>query len=147
MVSESDKRFGGASRRRRDKTAKVNSRSTGEAGSAPTAEGHRVTAALRDQVAKTSAKPSRKRRTVTFGWVKLRDAAPPPEEIARNIASGNSALSRAANAFARPGVKLPRAKNVPLYRADAENPRILIRELDGRSERVTLVDGEFKLAE
>lgn len=139
MVSESDKRFGRTSGGRRNKASEVTSGLTAAAGREPNAE--------RAPDAKTFAKPSRRRRTVTFGSMRLREAAPPPEEIARNVASGNSALSRAASAFARPGVKLPRGKHVPLYRADPENPRILIRELDGRSERVTFVDGEFKLTE
>jgi hypothetical protein len=64
-----------------------------------------------------------------------------------NIASGNSALGRAASAFVKPGVKLSRGKNIPFYRADPREPRILIRELNGRSQRGTLVDGEFKPAE
>jgi hypothetical protein len=50
------------------------------------------------------------------------------------------------SALVNPGVKLPRGKGVPIYRADPNDPTILIRELNGRDERGTLVDGEFKIA-
>lgn len=148
MAIESEKRFSRNSRRRGDTASEAQSGSAAPAGREAGTEGHPAAEEpSRDHVTRTYAKRSRRRATVTFGWVKLREFAPPAEEIARNIASGNSALSRAASTFTRPGVKLPRGKNVPLYRADPVNPRILIRELHGRSERVTLVDGEFKLAE
>jgi hypothetical protein len=92
-------------------------------------------------------KRSSKRTNVTFGSVTIKGVAPPIEDIERNIASGNSALGRAARAFAKPGIRLSRRKNIPFYRADPTESGVLIRELNGRSERVILVDGEFKLVE
>jgi hypothetical protein len=100
-----------------------------------------------DSVAMKHVRRSAKQATVTFGSVTVSGGTLPIEEVKRNIASGNSALVRAASAFTRPGVRLSQGKNIPFYRADPTEPRFLIRELNGRSERVILVDGEFKLAE
>jgi hypothetical protein len=81
---------------------------------------------------------------VRFGSVTVKGPVPDAETVKRNVASGQSALKRALAALSKPGIKLPRNKGVPLYRADPEDPTILIRELNGREERGTLADGEFK---
>lgn len=100
-----------------------------------------------DGMAMARIKRSSKRATVTFGSVTIKGSNLPAEEMQRNVASGHAALKRAAKAFVKAGVTLRRGRNVPLYRADPKEPRILIRELNGRSERGTFVGGEFKLAE
>ena len=111
-------------------------------------KGHSPEAELpQDHAATSRAKRSSKRSTITFGSVTIKGSRLPIEEMRRNIASGNSALGRAAKAFVKAGVKLHRGKNIPLYRADPEDPGVLIRELNGRIERGALVDGEFKRAE
>ena len=84
---------------------------------------------------------------VRFGSVTITGGAPAAAIVKRNVALGQSALKRGFVAFARPGVKLPRGKGVPKYRADPNDPTILIRELNGRDERGTLADGKFKIAE
>jgi hypothetical protein len=84
---------------------------------------------------------------VRFGSVTIRGGAPAAAVVRRNVALGQSALKRGFVAFAKPGVKLPRSKGVPKYRADPNDPTILIRELNGRDERGTLADGKFKIAE
>ncbi len=84
-----------------------------------------------------------KTKKVRFGSVTIKGPVPDAETVKRNVASGQSALKRALAALSKPGIKLPRNKGVPLYRADPENPTILIRELNGREERGTLADGEF----
>lgn len=100
-----------------------------------------------DGVVTAGVKRSPKRATVTFGSVTVKGSKLPVEEMQRNVASGQAALKRAAKAFVKAGVTLRRGRNVPLYRADPTEPRVLIRELNGRSERGTFVGGEFKLAE
>ncbi len=96
-----------------------------------------------DSIASTRGKTYK----VRFGSVTIRGGAPAPATVKRNIALGQSALKRGLDALAKPGVKLPRSKGVPKYRADPNDPTILIRELNGRDERGTLADGEFKIAE
>jgi hypothetical protein len=86
-------------------------------------------------------------KTVVFGSVKIQGPRPSRAEVARNVEASNSAFARAAKAFVKSGVKLRHGKNIPLYSADPDHPDILIRKLNGRSERVILVDGKFKPAE
>ena len=77
-------------------------------------EGRSLTAELsQGGVAMTHVKRFSKRTTITFGSVMIKGATLPVEEIRRNIASGNSALERALEAFTKPGVRLSRARNIP----------------------------------
>jgi hypothetical protein len=92
-------------------------------------------------------KQTSKGKTVVFGSWKTRAHALPLKETMSRVQSGNSALMRIRKTLTTSGVKLLRRKDVPLYRADPAHPDILIRELNGRSERVQLVGGEFKPAE
>ena len=48
-------------------------------------------------------------------------------------------------ALTKPGVRLRKTKGAPLFSADPADPAILIREVDGRRERVTFEDGRFKV--
>jgi hypothetical protein len=92
-------------------------------------------------------KQTSKGKTVVFGSWKIKARTLPIEETIARVKSSNSALLRAKKTLSRSGVKLSRPKDVPLYRADPDHPDILIRELNGSSERVRLIDGEFKLVE
>jgi hypothetical protein len=92
------------------------------------------------------AGPSPEHSSVAFGSVTVKGGGPAPATVKHNIASGRSALKRGLSALIKPGVKLPRGKGIPIYHADPNDPTILIRELNGRDERGTLVDGEFKIA-
>jgi hypothetical protein len=86
--------------------------------------------------------------TVSFGSViieGLSDVA--SEDVRRNVAIGNSALVRARKAFIEPGVKLSLDDSVAKYHADPDHPGILIRELNGRRERVAFSNGKFELAQ
>jgi hypothetical protein len=88
-------------------------------------------------------KETSKRKTVVFGsWTIQAPTLPLKETIAR-VESSNSALSRVKKTLATYGVKLSHRKDVPLYRADPKAPNILIREVNGRTERVHLVGSEF----
>jgi hypothetical protein len=83
---------------------------------------------------------------VRFGSVTIKGGAPAPATVKHNLKLSQAALKRGLNAFAKPGVKLPHGKGIPKYRADPDDPAILIRELNGHDERGTLADGEFKIA-
>ena len=81
--------------------------------------------------------------TLQFGSVRAEAVAPHPDVKGANIAAGQEALKRAKTAFVTTGVSLRHRKSVPTYFADAHDPNILIRRLDGREERGRFVDGAF----
>lgn len=91
------------------------------------------------------AAPSTQSQRLRFGSVTIEGGVPSADVVERNVATGQSALKRGLAALVRPGVTLPRGDGVPIYRADLNDPTILIRELDGRQERGTFADGEFKV--
>lgn len=93
-----------------------------------------------------SSTDSTKMTTVTFGSVTVTGPAPSEAVVRENIAASRRALEGALDAFKKPGIRLPRRRNVPLYRADPNEPNILIRELNGREERGTMSEGQFIIA-
>ena len=46
--------------------------------------------------------------------------------------------------MAKAGVRLSVKKSVPLYWLESDNPDVMIRKLNGKVERGSLVDGVFK---
>jgi hypothetical protein len=88
-------------------------------------------------------KQTSKVRTVVFGSWKIRANTLPLEEALSMVQSSNSALMRIRKTLTTSGVKLSHRKDVPLYRVDPRHPDVLIRELNGRSERGRFVGGEF----
>ncbi|MDB5596619.1 MAG: hypothetical protein JWM36_3580 [Hyphomicrobiales bacterium] len=92
-------------------------------------------------------KSARKSKSVTFGSVTLKRGVTNPADLERNIEAGRMALKRAKSAFVRPGVRLSLPKGVAKYYADPERADALIREIDGRRERVVMVNGKFEKAE
>lgn len=91
--------------------------------------------------------PGRRRKSVRFGSAVYKGPAPDREAVARNIAAGRAALARGLKALAKPGVKLKLKKGVPRYSADPTSPGVLIRNIDGRIDRVVLEGGEFRAIE
>jgi len=83
-------------------------------------------------------------RTYYFGSVKVTGQVPSIEVVTRNVTSGRWAMARAKDAFVKSGVFLPVKKDVPRYSVDADNPSILIRELNGKVHRGKFVNGKFK---
>ena len=86
--------------------------------------------------------------TISFGSVViegLHDLA--LEDVRHNVAAGSRALARARKAFIEPGVKLSLDNSVAKYHADPDHPGILIRELNGRRERVSFSNGKFEIAQ
>jgi hypothetical protein len=78
-----------------------------------------------------------------FGSVQMTAISRDANRYKANVASGRAALQRARHAFTEPGIVLHHRKGVPVFVADAQDPSILIRKVDGREERVRLVDGTF----
>lgn len=55
------------------------------------------------------------------------------------------ALARALPKLTKPGVRIKIRKGVPYFHADFENPKLLIRQLDGKITRGKIVDGKFRV--
>ena len=91
----------------------------------------------------TTAKTHRRVRVrIGGGFVFSQKAS--PEERKRGVQQSNTALERLSITLATPGVRLPRRRNVPLYSADPENSGLLIRKLNGKTERGVLEGGVFR---
>ncbi|EZP65309.1 hypothetical protein [Novosphingobium naphthalenivorans] len=88
--------------------------------------------------------PKAKTRRVRFGDVTVTAPAPPRASVERNVKLSTQALERVARRLARPGTVLRTKKNVPLFSVDSDNPDILIRQLNGKTERGTIVDDAFQ---
>lgn len=82
-------------------------------------------------------------KEVSFGSVTVRHQVPDDRTVSANILAGQEALMRARDAFIQPGVVLRRYSGVPLFSVDAHDPTILVRDLDGRIDRGSLIDGRF----
>lgn len=83
-------------------------------------------------------------RRVKFGDVTITAPAPTRSVVAAHVAVSTAALSRAVERLAKPGISLRAKKGVPLFSLDSEDPDVVIRTLDGKTERGHLVDGVFQ---
>ncbi len=83
--------------------------------------------------------------TVTVGAVTIVAERPSPEEIRKNILDGQMALARALNIFKTKGVKLNISKGIPLYQANPNNPKFLLRNIDGNIDQGVFENGQFKV--
>ncbi len=88
-----------------------------------------------------SAKPGPR---VRFGSVEVTGYAPAAADVERNILESREALARLGEQLVTPGVKLRRPKGVPFYGVDPDRPDVIIRTIDGRTERGVIVDGHFQ---
>lgn len=87
-----------------------------------------------------------KRGDVIFGRVTVSSGKLKEDIVARNVAAGQSALKRAADKLARPGISLRASKGVPLYYVDDARPKQIVRELDGNKAYGTFLNGKFVLS-
>ncbi|WP_249902390.1 hypothetical protein [Sphingobium sp. Ndbn-10] len=89
---------------------------------------------------------SKRTRTVTtkLGNVTVSAQKPSAALVKDNVKRSSQALERAAARIVRGGVAIPQRKNVPLYSVDEDNPKIVIRKLNGQVSRGQLVDGKFQ---
>ena len=83
--------------------------------------------------------------TVTFGSVTIRIEPADPEVIKKNIIEGQKAFARALEAFKTKGVKLNAPKGTALYQANPNNPNLLIRNIDGKTDQGVFENGQFRV--
>jgi hypothetical protein len=93
----------------------------------------------------THSRPARGgARTVKFGDVTVTGKAPSAKLVRQNVQRSTEALERLAARLAKPGVRLRTRKGVPLFSCDSDDPDVMIRTLDGKTERGRIVDGVFR---
>jgi hypothetical protein len=89
--------------------------------------------------------PTRGRnRKVKFGDVTVTAPAPSATLVKRNVQISTQALDRLATRLGKPGVTLRKRKDVPLYSLDSDDPDVMIRTLNDKTERGHMVDGVFQ---
>ncbi|WP_198379311.1 hypothetical protein [Roseomonas sp. KE2513] len=84
---------------------------------------------------------------VTFGTATVTTRKPARAEVEHNVEASTEALRRAGDRLARPGIRLPARKNVPLFEADPDRPGGFLRRLNGRTERGILENGRFTVTD
>lgn len=97
------------------------------------------------ELKRNKERQSSKKEVFLFGDVRV--AVPPitpQSEFQHNIKQGQYALARAKSAILKRGVALRTAKNVALYHADPDNPDVIVRVKEGKSERGRFVKGCFR---
>lgn len=81
---------------------------------------------------------------VSFGNATLHAPRASEEQRAHGVEESRRAMERLAQALlALPGIELQRTLGVPLFYADGQNPKLVVRDLDGVRQRGTFVDGRF----
>ncbi|HRH21417.1 MAG TPA: hypothetical protein PLE81_12375 [Brevundimonas sp.] len=84
------------------------------------------------------------RIVINFGRVEVEAIRADGRVFEANVISGQQVMERAVRKLAEPGVRFQKKRGVASYRADPKNPGLVIRELLGRTESGTFVDGEFR---
>ena len=79
----------------------------------------------------------------TFGGAQLSSARDPRDSM-ETFEQSRKAMQELIRRIQRPGIRLPDRKGVPKFYADENNPRVIVRELDGKRERGTFENGQFK---
>jgi len=82
---------------------------------------------------------------IRIGNLTLVVPSPTKTQLQENVRQSTEALARALTRLTRPGIRLRPKRGIPLFQVDENDPDILIRDLDGKRERGTLQDGEFKV--
>lgn len=82
---------------------------------------------------------------ISIGTLTLIVPRPTKTQAQENVRQSTEALSRALTRLTRPGIRLRPKRGIPLFQVDENDPDILIRDLDGKRERGTFQDGEFKV--
>ncbi|TVV74330.1 hypothetical protein FOY91_10135 [Sphingomonas solaris] len=99
-----------------------------------------------DKIIQPGAQKVKARKT-RFGDVTV--VAPPPSAamVQHHVKASTEALERLAKRVAKPGVRLRAKKGVPLYSLDSDNPDVMIRKLNGKTERGRFINGVFATAD
>lgn len=79
----------------------------------------------------------------TFGGAQL-SSARDPQDSKDTFEQSRKAMEEFGRRIVRPGIRLPDRKGVPKFYADEVNPKVIVRELDGKRERGTFENGQFK---
>lgn len=101
---------------------------------------------LNDQATDALARgvAARKRAKITYGSVSMKATRAAEAALVENIVRGQMALKKVRKKVVKPGVAMRARKDVPLFFADPSDPKRVIRELNGKRERGTFEDGEFR---
>jgi hypothetical protein len=67
----------------------------------------------------------------------------PPALLKKRIKDGQDALARGLQGILKPGVKLDLPDFIPQFSVDANDPTILIKKLNGKTTRGTIIGGKF----
>lgn len=81
--------------------------------------------------------------TVKFGGVTVVVPTPTHAQIKKRIAESSQMADRLIRAIAKPGIKLSLKKTTPVFVADSENPKLVIRKLGGKRTRGEFQNGIF----
>lgn len=65
-------------------------------------------------------------------------------ELRRNLDLSAAALQGLKSALLKPGIRIRRKKDVPLFYSTDEEPDLFVRELNGKRERGIFENGSFK---
>lgn len=85
------------------------------------------------------------RGKVTFGNVTIAGSRPSADVVQKNVDLSTDALQRITVKLVKPGVTLPKKKGVPRFSVDENDPSIIIRVLDGKTDRGRLINGVFEI--
>lgn len=91
--------------------------------------------------------PSRARggvNRVKFGNVVVTTSRPDSSAVAANIVRSSEALERIAKKLVNPGFSVRPRQDVPRFSVDDADPKLFVRQLNGRTERGRFVDGRFE---
>jgi len=93
----------------------------------------------------TSNSPTNKSAESSYEIVRMSGFAPKKVEVTKNIKLGQVALARAKESFTRKGVTIKVGKGIPTYQANPNNPKILIRSLNGKIDEGVFEGKRFKV--
>lgn len=79
-----------------------------------------------------------------FGGYVLVSAKPSPALVRESVAQSAEALERIGRKLMNPGMKIEAFDDVPLYSLDPGDPGVVIRKLNGKTERGQIVGGAFR---
>jgi hypothetical protein len=92
--------------------------------------------------------PSRARggvNRVKFGNVVVTTTKPESSAVAENVVRSSEALERIAKKLVNPGFSVRPRQDVPRFSVDPSDPKLFVRQLNGRTERGRLVNGRFEV--
>lgn len=84
-------------------------------------------------------------RKTRFGSVTIMAPSPSAAMVQHHVKASTEALERLAKRAAKPGVLLRAKKDVPLYSLDSDNPDVMIRKLNGKTERGRFINDVFEV--